>query len=84
MPKKRQIRKHSVKAQLQVMELAKAGSSLHLEIYAAREKIGTLVLASGSLFWYGRSRHKRKRIAWESFRRDDGSLSLPVIISLAT
>jgi hypothetical protein len=67
MPKKRQIKKHSVKAQLQVMELAKAGSSLHLEIYAAREKIGTLVLGSGSLFWYGRSRHKRKRIAWSRF-----------------
>jgi hypothetical protein len=50
MPKKRQIKKHSVKAQLQVMELAKAGSSLHLEIYAAKEKIGTLVLGSGSRF----------------------------------
>jgi len=49
MPKKRQIKKHSVKAQLQVMELAKAGSSLHLEIYAAREKIGTLILEFGTL-----------------------------------
>ena len=38
MPKKRQIKKHSVKAQLQVMELAKARSSLHLEIYAAMNR----------------------------------------------
>jgi len=67
MPKKRQIRKHSVKANLQVMELAKAGSSLHLEIYAAKEKIGTLVLGSGSLFWFGKKRKIRKRIPWSRF-----------------
>ena len=77
MPKKRQIKKHSVKAKLQVMELAKAGSSLHLEIYAAREKIGTLVLGSGSLFWYGRSRHKRKRIAWSRFAEMMDRLAYP-------
>jgi len=67
MPKKRSIKKHYVKANLQVMELAKAGSSLHLEIYAAKEKIGTLIIGSGSLSWYGGKRKIRKRIPWSRF-----------------
>lgn len=67
MAKKRSIKKHSVKANLQVMELAKAGSSLHLEIYAAREKIGTVIIGSGSLSWYGGKRQIRKRIPWSRF-----------------
>jgi len=67
MPKKRSRKKHSVKAYLQVMELARTGSSLNLEIYAARQKIGTLIIGRGSLFWYGRSRHLRKRISWTRF-----------------
>jgi len=67
MPKKRSIKKHYVKANLQVMELAKAGSSLHLAIYAAKEKIGTLIIGSGSLSWYGGKRKIRKRIPWSRF-----------------
>lgn len=38
MPKKRPIKKHSVKANQQVVELTRAGSSLDLEIYADQEK----------------------------------------------
>ena len=67
MPRKRSRRKHSVKASFRVMELSKAGSSIELEIYASKEKIGTLEIGRGSLFWYGRSRHKSKRIAWSRF-----------------
>lgn len=67
MPRKRLLKKHSVKAHLQVMELAKAGSSLDLEIYASEEKIGTLIIGRGSLYWYGRNRHKSKRISWTRF-----------------
>jgi hypothetical protein len=67
MPRKRLRRKHLVKAHLQVMELARAGSSLDLEIYEAKQKIGTLVIGRGSLYWYGRNRRIRKRIAWTRF-----------------
>lgn len=67
MGRKRLIKKHSVKAHLQVMELAKAGSSLELEIYASKEKLGTLIIGRGSLYWYGRNRHKSKRISWTRF-----------------
>jgi hypothetical protein len=67
MPRKRLLKKHSVKAHLQVLELAKAGSSLDLEIYASREKLGTLIIGRGSLYWYGRNRHKSKRISWTRF-----------------
>jgi hypothetical protein len=44
MPKKKAIKKHSVRANLQVVELTRAGSSLDLEIYADKEKIGTMII----------------------------------------
>jgi ribosomal protein S3 len=47
MPKKKLIKKHSVKANLQVVELTRAGSSLDLEIYADQEKIGTMIIGQG-------------------------------------
>ena len=67
MPKKRLIKKHSVKANLRAVELTRAGSSLDLEIYADQEKIGTLILGRGSLFWFGKKRKIRKRIPWTRF-----------------
>jgi hypothetical protein len=67
MPRKKSRKKHSVKASFKVMELSRAGSSIELEIYASKEKIGTLRIGRGSLFWFGRSRHKSKRIAWSRF-----------------
>ena len=67
MAKKRTVKKHSVKANLQVFELSKAGTSLDLEIYASDQKIGTLIIGRGSLYWYGRNRHTRKRISWSRF-----------------
>ena len=63
MPKKHARRKHPVKVHLQTIELFKAGSSIDLDIYASRQKIGTLKIGRGSLFWYGRIRQNRKRIS---------------------
>jgi hypothetical protein len=65
--RRKRHRQHSVKAHLQVIELARAGSSLDLEIYAAKQKIGTLIIGRGSLYWYGRNRTNRKRISWTRF-----------------
>jgi hypothetical protein len=67
MPRKRLVKKHSVKAHFQVTELAKAGSSLDLEIYASKVKLGTLIIGRGSLYWYGKGRQKRKRVSWTRF-----------------
>ena len=64
---KRAPRKHEVKADLANFELAKARSSLNLNIYADAEKIGQLEIGRGSLYWYGRNRHKSKRIDWSKF-----------------
>ena len=64
---KRAKKKHAVKAELSSVDLAKAGSSLNLQIYAHEEKIGELEVGRGSLYWYGRNRHKRKRINWTMF-----------------
>ena len=60
-------RKHEVKADLANFELAKARSSLNLQIYANDEKIGELEIGRGSLYWYGRNRHRSKRIDWTRF-----------------
>lgn len=65
--RRRLTRKHEVKAHLKNFDLAKAGSSLNLQIYALDEKIGELEVGRGSLFWYGRNRHKSKRINWSRF-----------------
>lgn len=67
MPRKRLVKKHSVKAHFQVTELAKAGSSLDLEIYASKVNLGTLIIGRGSLYWYGKGRQKRKRVSWTRF-----------------
>lgn len=67
MPRNKIRKKHSVKANLHVVELTRAGSSLDLAIYADQEKIGTMIIGSGSLLWYGGKRQKRKRIAWSRF-----------------
>jgi hypothetical protein len=67
MPKRKSHIKHSVEATFRVPSLSRAGSSLNLEIYADKEKIGTIVLGRGSLYWYGRNRQKGKRISWSRF-----------------
>lgn len=68
-------RKHLVKANLKVAELTKAGSSLDLEIYADKEKIGTIILGRGSIYWYGANRIKSKRISWSEFAKMMDSLA---------
>ena len=48
MAKKKKVqRRHAVKANLQVMELSKAGTSLKLEIFADEQKLGDLTIGRG-------------------------------------
>ena len=65
--KKKVVKKHSVKANLHVLELTRAGSSLDLAIYAEKEKIGTMIIGQGSLSWKGGKRQITKRIPWSRF-----------------
>lgn len=49
-------KKHSVKANLQIFSLSKAGTSLELEVFeqqtrTKRRKIGTVIIGRGSLTW---------------------------------
>jgi hypothetical protein len=67
MPKPKRERKHAVRAALKVHELTKAGTSLHLEIYARSEKVGDLEIGRGSLYWRGGKRQLRKRVSWTRF-----------------
>ncbi len=64
---KRVARKHEVKADLANFELAKARSSLTLQIYANKEKIGALEVGRGSLYWQGGKRQRSKRLDWSRF-----------------
>ena len=65
--KRRPVRKHEVSANLSVLSLTKAGTSLDLEIYASGERIGTLQIGRGSLTWRGGKRQKSKRLSWSRF-----------------
>jgi hypothetical protein len=65
--KRKPARKHIVRANLSVLELTKAGTSLDLEIFAAGEKIGTLQIGRGSLSWWGGKRKTAKRLSWSRF-----------------
>jgi hypothetical protein len=60
-------RRHEVRASLDNFELAKARSSLRLQIYAAGDKIGELEIGRGSLYWTGRSKKRSKRLDWSKF-----------------
>ena len=67
MPRRSRERKHAVRATLTVQELTKAGSSLHLELYARGERIGTLEIGRGALYWKGGKRQRSKRLPWTRF-----------------
>jgi len=67
MSKKRTRRKHSVRADMQFLELARAGSSIEFAIYADKEKIGRIIIGRGSFAWYGRNRKKGRRFSWTRF-----------------
>ncbi|MCM2269793.1 MAG: hypothetical protein NDJ75_06805 [Thermoanaerobaculia bacterium] len=67
MPAKTSTRKHQVRASLSIVELTKAGTSLELQVYANREKIGSLEIGRGSITWRGGKRQKEKRLSWSQF-----------------
>ncbi|HEY0006626.1 MAG TPA: hypothetical protein VGB17_17725 [Pyrinomonadaceae bacterium] len=67
MTKKSVLKKHTVKANMQVLELTKAGSSMSFKIFANEEKIGTIITGRGSLTWYGRNRRRGKTFSWSEF-----------------
>ena len=60
MAKRKSRIKRAVEAAFHVPSLSKAGSSLNLEIYADREKIGQIVLGRGSLYWYAEKPTKKE------------------------
>jgi hypothetical protein len=67
MPRKADVRKHEVKADLSNFQLAKAKSALTLQIYARRKKVGELQVGRGSLCWWGKHKQTAKRINWSRF-----------------
>ena len=67
MAKKKRRSKHVVRASVANLELARARSALRLELFASGAKIGELEVGRGSFFWYGRNRHRSKRISWTRF-----------------
>jgi hypothetical protein len=61
-------KKHSVKAQVQILDLTRAGSSMDFEIFADGEKLGTLSIGQGSINWKkGRKQIWGKPISWTEF-----------------
>lgn len=65
--KKKLERKHEVRAELTNVELVKAKSSLKLEVFASKEKLGEMQIGRGSIYWWGANRKTNKRINWTKF-----------------
>jgi hypothetical protein len=60
---------HSVKANLQIFNLSKAGTSLELEVFeqktrTKRLKLGTVIIGRGSLTWIKRGGQIGRRMSW--------------------
>jgi hypothetical protein len=64
MAKQKLARTHKVRANVRNLDLTKAGTSINLAVYAKGEKIGTVEIGRGSLRWFGRKKHRGKRISW--------------------
>ena len=60
-----QDKKHSVKANLQVMELTRTGSAITLEVFCDESKIGTIEIGQGSFGW--------RPAKWKSFKKRNWS-----------
>jgi len=65
--KKSGSQRFTVRASLENVSLAKAGSAMTLRVISRGEKLGELQIGRGSLFWWGASRKTRKRIRWSEF-----------------
>lgn len=60
-------RKHTANARVQVLGLSKAGTSIDVDLFADKEKLGTLVVGRGSLTWYGNKWKNGRRFSWSRF-----------------
>jgi hypothetical protein len=58
---------HTVRATLDIGQLARAGNSLDLKISARGQKLGRLTIGRGAIYWKGRSQRAAKRISWSKF-----------------
>jgi len=67
--RKKQVRKHEVRAALSNFTLAKAKSALTLQIYANGEKVGELQIGRGSLYWWGRKKQIQTHVSWGRFTK---------------
>ena len=68
-------RVHSVSAKISVKELTRAGTAIVLKIEAHEEKLGTLEIGRGALYWTGSHRKKAVRIAWTRFAEEMNKLT---------
>jgi hypothetical protein len=69
MAQRKTKRKFLVQANMRVLELSKAGTSVDFDIFSQGEKFGTLVVGRGSVSWRGQNRKVWSRMSWTRFDR---------------
>jgi hypothetical protein len=69
MAQRKTKRKFLVQANMRVLELSKAGTSVDFEIFSQGEKFGTLIVGRGSVSWRGQNRKVWRRMSWTRFDR---------------
>jgi hypothetical protein len=65
--KKTGEKRFAVRATLENVSLAKAGSAMTLQIASRGERLGEIQIGRGSFFWWGANRKTRKRVRWSKF-----------------
>lgn len=69
MRKRSNPKKHTVTANVQILDLTKAGSSIEFKIYANKKRIGTIVIGRGSMTWRGGKRQREETLSWSDFAK---------------
>ena len=69
MARRKLQRKFLVQANMRVLELSKAGTSVDFEVFSQGEKFGTLIVGRGSVSWRGQNRKIGRRLTWAQFDR---------------
>ncbi len=57
----------TAKAEVKVHDLTKRGTSIKVELYADKERLGTLLIGRGSFTWKGKGEKRGNTFPWSYF-----------------
>jgi hypothetical protein len=61
------MKRYQVKVEMKALDLAKLGSGLQIIINDGRERVGTIKVGQGSLYWRSARKQNGRYIRWRAF-----------------